>query len=61
MPEPLTIDYAINNKFSMIDCVKHFHPEWSDKECNHYLWEHTCYPFSDIQTINQLNINFLNK
>jgi hypothetical protein len=39
----LTIDMA--NKMPFIDWVKHFRPDWTDEQCDFYLWEHTCFPF----------------
>lgn len=56
---PLTIEHAIENKFTAIDCVKYFNPTWSDDECDFYLWEFTCYPLSIETTIKQLNRKFL--
>ncbi len=53
--EDLTVEYAIKNKFTTIDLVKYFKPEWSDEQCDFYLWEKTCYPFSMEATISQLN------
>lgn len=61
MKAPLTIEYAIENKFTPIDCVKYFAPEMSDDDCDMYLWECTCYPFSVEIMINQLNEQFLKK
>lgn len=53
--KPLTLEYAIENKFTAIDCVKYFKNEWSDDECDAYLWTATCYPFSTQKMILQLN------
>jgi len=52
---PLTLEYAIENKFTPIDCVKYFEPEWEDGECDYYLWERTCFPLDMQKTIQQLN------
>jgi hypothetical protein len=49
----LTIEMA--NKMNYIDLVKHFRPEWSDEQCEFYLWEYTCFPFHYEETIKQLN------
>ncbi|HWY37098.1 MAG TPA: hypothetical protein VNY73_00970 [Bacteroidia bacterium] len=57
--KPLTIEHAIENKFNNLGLVKYFNPSWSDEECDHYLWEHTCFPFSIEETIKQLNKAFL--
>jgi hypothetical protein len=57
--KPLTIEYAIENKLSPTDCVKYFKPNWSEKECSHYLWENTCFPFSNEKMIESLNEQFL--
>ncbi len=58
---PLTLEYALENKFKPIDCVKYFKPDWTDAECDDFLWEHTCFPFSNESMINQLNEHFLTK
>jgi hypothetical protein len=49
----LTIEQA--NKMPYIDWVKHFRPDWTDDECEFYLWEYTCFPFGFKETIKQLN------
>jgi hypothetical protein len=60
--KPLTLTYATKNNFRLIDCVKYFKPDWSDKECDVFIWEHTCYPFSTShQLIKELNNKFLKK
>ena len=53
----LTIEMAMDivTKTSYIDCVKYFRPDWTDDECEFYLWEHTCYPFGLKEIIKQLN------
>ena len=56
---PLTIQHAIENKFTGIDCVRYFKPEWSDEECDYHLWSHTCFPFSTEIMINQLKQHFI--
>ncbi len=53
--KPLTLEYALENKFRPIDCVKYFEPDWTDEECEFYLWEFTCFPLSIKETISQLN------
>lgn len=58
--EKLTLKYAIENKFTAIDCIKYFNPDWTDDHCDFYLWEFTCYPFSTEILIEQLNNKFLN-
>lgn len=58
--EALTLEHALENKFTPIDCVKYFKPEWTDDECDFYLWEFTCFPFSTESMIKQLNEKFLN-
>lgn len=60
--EALTIEYALEHKFTENDLVKYFEPSWTDEEANMYLWEETCYPCGDTKTvIEQLNNQFLNK
>jgi hypothetical protein len=54
----LTLEHAIENKLTPIDLVKYFNPEWSNEECDYYLWEFTCFPFSIEDVIKQLNDKF---
>lgn len=56
---PLTLQHAIDNKFTAIDCVRYFQPDWTDEECDFHLCEFTCYPFSMQIMITQLNQYFL--
>lgn len=56
----LTYEYAKENKFTAIDLVKYFKPDWTDENCHDYIWEQTCYPFDHEMTISQLNNAFLN-
>ena len=56
---PLSIQHAIDNKYTSVDCVKYFKPDWSDEECDFHLWEFTCYPFSMKVMIEQLNKYFI--
>jgi len=53
----LTIDMAKDMTF--IDCVKHFRPQWTDQQCEFYLWEYTCFPLHFAETIKQLNEQLL--
>ena len=55
----LTIDYAIEHKFTAIDCIKYFKPDWTNEECDFHLWNETCYPFSTDIMMSQLNEEFL--
>jgi hypothetical protein len=59
----LTIEMAmdISNKTSYKDWVKHFRPEWTDEQCEFYLWEYTCFPFGFKEIIKQLNEQLLNQ
>jgi len=57
--KPLTLQHAIDNKFTAVDCVKYFKPGWTDEECDFHLWEFTCFPFSTEIMINQLNQYFI--
>ena len=57
----LTIKHIIDNNFSAIDCVKYFKPEWTDEECDFYVWEYTVYPFSIDGMVAKLNKDFLPK
>lgn len=51
----LTTETAIKNKMSPIDCVKYFRPDWTDDQCDYYLWEETCFPMNTDIWISQLN------
>ena len=52
----LTLEHAIKNNFTAIDCVRYFKPEYDDNMCDFILYEHTCFPLcSGESTINQLN------
>ena len=55
----LTLQHAIENKFTDIDCVKYFKPDWSDEDCYYFLRSHTCFPFSMEIMIEQLNKYFI--
>ena len=56
----LTLEYTIENKFTPIDCVKYFKPDWTDEYCDFYLWENTCFPLSNEIFIKQLNKQLTN-
>ena len=58
--KPLTEKHAIKNKFSGIDCIKYFKPDWTDEDCDFHLWNETCFPFSTTILIAQLNEEFIN-
>lgn len=45
----------VEGKMSWTDVVKYYRPKWSDEECDTYLWEETCYPFSSESTLLQIN------
>jgi hypothetical protein len=53
--KPLTLEYAKENKFNVLDLVKYFNPNITNEEADFLLWEKTCYPFSLEETIKQLN------
>jgi hypothetical protein len=55
----LTIEMA--NQMPYINWVKHFKPDWTDEQCEFYLWEYTCFPFGFKDVIKQLNEQLLNK
>ena len=57
----LTLEYAIDNKFTPHDCVRFFNPEASDELCEFIIWEQTCFPFSNEIMIKQLNETFNTK
>lgn len=57
--EILTLDYVKDQNFNAIDMVKFFNPNWSTEDCDFYLWEMTCYPFSTEILIEQLNQHFV--
>ena len=53
--KPLTREHSIEHNFTAIDLVKHFRPNWTDEDCDLYLWENTSYPFDMDRVIEQLN------
>jgi hypothetical protein len=55
--QELTVEQA--KKMPYIDWVKHFKPDWTDEQCEFYLWEYTCFPFGFKETIKQLNEQLL--
>jgi hypothetical protein len=55
MKEPLTLEQAIERRYTPIDCVKYYRPNWTNKQCDVYLWENTCYPMSNEILLEQLN------
>ena len=57
----LTLEYVLENKFSINDCVRYFKPDISDEEADFIIWEQTCFPFSNEIMIQQLNKLFLNE
>ena len=58
--EPLTLDMVKEKSMSAIDIVQYFKPDWGKEECDFYLWEYTCYPFSTSVMVRHLNKRFLN-
>lgn len=46
MKEELTFEKAKENKFTMIDVVKYYFPNYDDKTCDYIIWEKTCFPMS---------------
>ena len=56
--KPLTTEYAKENNFTPLDCVKYFKPDWSDEACFDLLIEETSYPFDFERMITQLNNKF---
>jgi len=42
-----------------LDLIKHFKPDWTDEQCDFYIWEYTCYPFDLEETVKQLNEQLL--
>jgi hypothetical protein len=54
MSKQLTIEQAKQFK-NAIALVKHFKPDWTDDECDDYLWSSTCFPFSLEYLVKQLN------
>lgn len=37
--KPLTLEHAIENNFTPIDCVKYFKPDWSNEACFAFLFK----------------------
>jgi len=50
----LTIDTALEKKFTWIDCVKYYWPDKDDDFCDYLLWNETCFPFDGQMTLKQL-------
>jgi hypothetical protein len=59
--QELTLEHAVKNSFTALDCVRYFKPEFTDEQCDFILWEYTCYPFSIEGVIEQLNRKYLHK
>ena len=55
MKDPLTLEQALELRYTAIDCVKYYRPDWTDAKCEFYLWENTCYPMSNETLLEQLN------
>lgn len=53
MKEALTIE-QVYGKMTWLEVVQYYKPEATEKEAEHILWEHTCYPFSDETTLRQI-------
>ena len=54
MKDRLTIETAIANNYSAVDCVKYYWPEISDKDADFILWEETCFPCDNEAMLSQL-------
>ena len=54
MSNQLTLEEA-QSMDNPLDLIKHFKPDWTDEQCDFYLWEYTCYPFDLEETVKQLN------
>lgn len=52
---PLTLEHAVENNMTAADMVWYFDPDLPSVDVDFILWEQTCFPFSDEQTIAQLN------
>lgn len=59
MPKPLTIQHVLDSKFTYLDLVGYFRPDWGEDQRDFYLWNFTCHPFDLETTIEQLNMAFL--
>ena len=59
--KPLTLEYAIENKFNGLDLVKYFNPNITNEAADFILWEKTCFPCCTETTIEQLNEMFKDK
>jgi hypothetical protein len=57
----LTLETALEHRFTVVDCVRFFNNELTFKECEFILWEHTCYPYGFQLMIKQLNEYFENE
>lgn len=52
--QELTFEIARDKKFNWIACVKYYWPEMTDEDADSYLWNETCFPFSDEGTLKQM-------
>ena len=50
----LTLEIAIENKFSPMECVKFYDQDLDDKHAEDILWAHTCFPFDTEIMLTQL-------
>lgn len=58
--EKLTIEKAIELRFSAVKVVKFYFPDKSDEECDFILWEETCFPFSNEVMMEQIYAMYIN-
>jgi hypothetical protein len=42
-------------KMSWAECIRYYRPDWSDEQCDYFLWNETCYPFDGETTLKQIN------
>lgn len=52
--EKLTIQKAIELKFSALKIIQYYFPDKSNEECDYILWEETCFPFSNEIMMDQI-------
>lgn len=56
----ISIEKAIELKWSAVRVIQFYFPDKSDEECDYILWEETCFPFSNEVMLEQIYEKYLN-
>jgi len=57
----LTIEMAIRDNLTNIECVKYYFPDITDLQADNILWEETCFPFDTEVMLSQLYTKYSNE